>query len=159
MSSDDLIEPLVDRYDQKLLFSDGNINRVVYNNKVCRLDVSTEHLICTAESKGTLCCMKLRDIIGCQECVDTTHHPFPHRRFAVFCYPRQRTSSSCLGGPFRRKRLQLSFTAINSQACRNLVNVIRTLAWSLPLPHSTEDGYPEVVLMPCMVSDVDKSNM
>lgn len=147
MSSDrdHLTEPLVDhRSDggKKILFSDGNINRVVYNNEACRLELSTDHLICTEESsKRVTCCVKLSDIIGCQESVDTkdTAHSFPHRRLVVFCYPRQRTSSCC-GTSFRRQRLQLTFTAINKHACTNLVNVIRTLAWALPLSLPDGDG-------------------
>ena len=148
MTSSDLSEPFMDFIsDGKMLFSDGNINRVVYNNKVCCLELSSEYMLCTEIISGKESCrVKLSDIIGCKQSNDPkyTEHTFDHRRIDIFCYPKMKTSAveRCFGAPsWRRRREVISITVVNSYACENVINVIRTIASGLSLSRHTDETY------------------
>lgn len=133
----DLKERLIQSQDkQGILFCDESINRVVWNDKLCSVKISTEYLILTEKkSKIVLCCVKLSDIIGCRESISTKHtaHSFDHRWVDVFSYPRSPARFFNKKSSPRRQRRVLSFAVMNSFACENLINVIRCAARGLPI--------------------------
>jgi hypothetical protein len=129
----------------KIIFSDYDINKVVYNGILCRLDISTDSLIFTNEdSNRTECSVKLCDVIGCGETKMTkkTAHSFAHRCIEVYSYPlpESKCFASFTHSTLRSRRVH-SFTVVDANACENVINVIRTMARGFPLTRDANGAY------------------